>query len=123
MRLPLSEPVQEHPGRGRGVLADDRILGGGGFVEEVWREQGELERALPGRPWEEILQEVTQKWAVSPEQVLGGARERRVSLARREFLVRAHEEGKLSAAKLSRICKITHVSVGQALKSGLPPEG
>lgn len=103
--------------------ADDRILGGGSFVEEVWREQGELERVLPGRPWEEILDEVTQKWGVSREQILGRARKRSVSLARREFLVRAHAEAKLSAAKLSRICRITHVSVGQALRRGLPSEG
>ena len=70
-----------------------------------------------------LPQEVSAKWKVAPEQILGRSRERRVSLARRQFLVQAHEEAKLSAAKLSRICGITHVSVRQALLKGSPPEG
>jgi putative transposase len=103
--------------------ADERILGSGRFVEAVWKEAGEVGRALPGRAWQEVLGEVSEKWELAPEQILGKRRERRVSLARREFLVRAHEEARLSAATLSRICKITHVSVRQALMKGTPQEG
>lgn len=100
--------------------ADERILGSGSFVEEIWRKKGELERVLPGRPWEEILAEVASRWELEPQQILGRSRERRVSSARREFLVRAHGAGRLSAAKLGRICGITHVSVRQALLKGAP---
>lgn len=103
--------------------ADERVLGSGRFVEEVWKEAGEAARELPSRRWEEVLQEVAQTWGLAPEQIVGTSRQRRVSLARREFLVRAHEEARLSAAALSRICKITHVSVRKALLKGVPLAG
>jgi hypothetical protein len=103
--------------------ADERVLGSGRFVEEVWKEAGELIQAFPARRWEDVLGEVAQKWDLAPEQIVGRSRQRRVSLARREFLVRAHEEARLSAAALSRICSITHVSVRQALLKGVPPTG
>ena len=102
--------------------ADERILGCGRFVEEVWRAEGEVGRTVAGRLWEEVLREVSEKWSLASEQILSKSRQRRVSLARREFLVRAHEDARLSAAKLSRICKITHVSVRQALMKGSPEE-
>lgn len=101
--------------------ADERILGSGSFVEGVWKEEGrDGGRAIPVRPWEEVLREVAEKWELGPEQFMGRPRDRRVSEARREFLVRAHEESGLSAAKLSRICKITHVSVRQGLIKARP---
>ncbi len=100
--------------------AGDRILGSGSFVEDVWREGGEDRRVLPGRPWEEILKEVGQRWEVSPGEILGKSRGRRVSRARREFLVRAHAESGLSMAKLGRICKMAHVSVREAIAKGPP---
>jgi putative transposase len=100
--------------------ADERILGSGAFVEAVWREEGQRERAVPSRPWEEILAEVAAKWELAREQILGRSKERRVSRARREFLVRAHGESQLSLADLSRICKMTHVSIREALGKGAP---
>jgi hypothetical protein len=102
--------------------ADERVLGCGDFVEEVWQAEGVIDRTLPERSWEEVLSEVSQKWEVAAELILGRFRDRRVSWARREFLVRAHAEARLSAAQLSRICKISHVSVRQALLKGAPPE-
>ena len=36
--------------------ADERVLGSGRFVEEVWKEAGEAARELPARRWEEVLQ-------------------------------------------------------------------
>lgn len=99
---------------------DVRILGSGSFVEEVWRAEGAADRLLPVRSWEEVLQEVAAKWGLSPADVLGRSRARRVSRARREFLVRANTEAALSAAKLGRICKISHASVRQALIKGVP---
>ncbi len=92
------------------------------FVEELWKAEGAVARTLPERLWEEVLSEVSQKGEVAREQILGRVRERRASRARCEFLVRAHEEARLSAAQLSRICKISHVSVRQALLKGVPQE-
>ena len=102
--------------------ADERILGSGAFVEEVWREEGKSPRAVAGRGWEEILAEVASQWGLVPSEVLGKSKRRRVSLARRAFLVHAHAEARVSAAKLGRICNMAHSSVQEALAKGLPED-
>ena len=57
-----------------------------------------------------------------PSEVLGKSKRRRVSLARRAFLVHAHAEARVSAAKLGRICNMAHSSVQEALAKGLPED-
>ena len=72
--------------------------------------------ARPGEGQGDIL------WDLRPEQFKGRPLNRSVSEARRELLVRAHEESGLTAAKLSKICQITHVSVRQVLLRAQPSE-
>jgi len=103
--------------------ADARILGSGDFVEDVWREEGEIHRVVPTRGWEEILEEIARQWELEPRAILGSSKTKRVSLARRAFLVRAHAECGMSAAKLGRICNMAHSSVQEALAKGLPEGG
>ncbi|MEW6488705.1 MAG: transposase [Thermodesulfobacteriota bacterium] len=108
-------------GRGRREreAGDERVLGGGEFVEAIWREVGERHRPLPTRTWEEVLQEVANKWGVPVQRITGASRERRIASARREFLCRAVSEAGLSMAQLGRLCGINHTSVQRAVVKGL----
>lgn len=98
--------------------ADERILGSGEFVEEVWRVAGALGVARSQRPrhWEEILEEVVDPTGIEASRILGGSRERQVSRARRAFLLRALEEGGMSMAAPARQCAMNPASVSQAIE-------
>jgi REP element-mobilizing transposase RayT len=94
--------------------ADERVLGSGAFVEAVWKAEGVVS---PGqdRPMEAILDEVSAKWGMPAERILGASRERHVARVRREFLLRACEETGTSMAQLARLCGRSHVAVRQAI--------
>ena len=95
--------------------ADERILGGGEFVEEVWRSVEQIE-APRLRSWEEILGEVAIARGVEQARILGGSRERAVSRARREFFLRSVEEAGTPIAQLARLCEMHPAPVGRAIE-------
>jgi REP element-mobilizing transposase RayT len=98
--------------------ADERVLGSGAFVEEIWRAQDKKEQGPSKRSWKEVLQEVARRWDLPGPWITGASRERRVARARREFLCRAAGETGLSMAKLGRLCGINHTSVLRAVAKG-----
>jgi hypothetical protein len=96
-------------------VADERILGSGGFVEAVWRAAEPDTTAMRQRGWEEILEEVSRKWGLERVRLLGRSRERVVCRARREFLLRGLTEGGLSIAALGRLCAMNAASISRAI--------
>jgi putative transposase len=95
--------------------ADDRILGSGEFVEAVWRAAATVGVERPRRRWDDILKEIADRFGFETARILGGSRERRVSRARREFFLRALEEGGMSMAQLARRCAMNPASVSRAI--------
>lgn len=95
--------------------ADPRILGGGEFVEAVWKENAVPK---PGRHADlgRVLSEVSAGTGVSEGEILGASQARRAAMARRLFYVRAQEEGGASAAELGRLTGRSHVGVAKALR-------
>lgn len=56
--------------------ADERILGGGAFVEEVWRAE---ERTAPTpRTWQAVLVEVAAAHGIEAARICGGGKERAI---------------------------------------------
>ncbi len=94
---------------------DERVLGSGAFVEEVWRAQEVEPEPGPERSWTEVLAEVARAREVEESLILGASRERRVARARREFLLRAFEEAGMSVAELARLTGRTHGAVHRAV--------
>ena len=94
---------------------DERILGGGDFVEAVLRTQPPL-HSITRTSATRILEEVCGKWTVQPTQILSRLRARRISQARREFFLRAQEEAGESLAALARRCGVAHTSVREAIE-------
>jgi hypothetical protein len=99
-------------------LGDERILGGGSFVEEILRNQ-EATQAGHESNVEEILDDICDTWKVSRAQILSRSRMRRISQARRTFFLRAYEETGESMTALGRRCGLAHTSVKQAIEKAL----
>jgi putative transposase len=94
---------------------DERILGGGDFVEAVLRSQPPLKDSSRTSVTK-ILEDVCKKWKVQPTQILSGLRARRISQARRMFFLRAQEEAGESLTALARLCGVAHTSVLEAIE-------
>ena len=97
------------------ALGDPRILGSEKFVEEILEEEIHPV-ASTQTSGEDILSEVCRKWGISREQLLSKTRIRRVTRARRDFFLRAHEEAGESMASLGRLCGFAHTSVREAIE-------
>lgn len=70
----------------------------------------------PLRGVDEVLAEVSREWKVGVEEILGPSRERRISMARREFYVRAHKQTGQSIAELARRTGRAQPSVWEAIR-------
>jgi REP element-mobilizing transposase RayT len=96
-------------------LGDERILGGGSFVEGVLKNRLGQKRRKDVRV-DDILSDICRRSKVRREQLLSGMRVRRVSAARRLFFLRAHEEAGASYSALGRMCGMAHTSVRAAIE-------
>jgi putative transposase len=95
--------------------ADERILGGGDFVESV------LGNCEPVKASEtvmifQILAEVAGRTGVAADEILGPSRCHIISKARREFYLCAHERIGASLAALGKLTGRTHVAVLLAIE-------
>jgi putative transposase len=94
--------------------ADERILGGGEFVEMVLHAH-EKEQSSHLSNIDSLLLDVAARTGFSSDQILGPSRNRDVSKARREFYLLAHEETGASLALLGRMTGRSHVSVARGI--------
>jgi len=92
--------------------ADERILGGGDFVESVL----EPVNASESVTIIEILAEVADRTVVSADEILGASRGHVISKARREFYLCAHERTGATLAALGKMTGRTHVAVLLAIE-------
>jgi len=96
-------------------LSDERILGGGDFVESVLRDS-EKNSDRENLSIDEILNDVAKKSGVSRELILGASRNRTVSSARKLFYVTAHERAGATLTLLGRLTGRSHVAVKLAIE-------
>ena len=96
--------------------ADERILGSGAFVEEVWQATETVRSPGLGRSWEAILKEVATGCGLAPAQIVGRSRERLICRARRQFLLRSLAEAGVSMSELGRICARNPASISRAIE-------
>ena len=95
--------------------SDERILGSGGFVESVLREN-DTHSSKTTTTIDEVLKEVAAQSGISCEQILGASRSRSVSRVRRQFFRRAHEEAGATISMLGRLTNRSHVAVKLAIE-------
>ena len=95
--------------------ADERILGGGDFVESVLG-MCEPVKASESAAISEILAEVADRTGVASDEILGPSRGHVISKARREFYLCAHERTGTTLAALGKMTCRTHVAVLLAIE-------
>ena len=72
------------------MAADDRVLGDGDFVEQIWsesakREKETLRRKRPGLDLETLARDLVVDQVITETELRSGSRKRKVSEARRAF--------------------------------------
>lgn len=95
--------------------SDERILGGGDFVEAVLCK---IDKSGDGRKptIEDILEEVAEESGIDCEQILGASRTRKVSRARRQFYLLANERAGATVTMLGKLTGRSHVAVRLAIE-------
>jgi putative transposase len=101
-------------------LSDERILGGGDFVDRVLQDAEErqlrqMKLRRRGRGIEDIIQEECRKRKVSEEELRKGSRRSRVSEARAAIAYRSKEELGISGAEIARYLGVNTSSINRTL--------
>lgn len=100
--------------------ADERILGGGDFVQEILKEAEEkhlrqLKLQKSGLNIAEIIRQECKKSKISPEELRRGSRRRKVSEARATIALRSSKELGLSGAEIARNLGVNTSSINRAI--------
>lgn len=107
--------------RGQKEEADQRILGGGDFVESILREADDrqvrqLKHRRAGKTINKVIEEECKKQKVSIAEVQGGSKRRKVSATRAGIACRSMEELGLTAAEIARHLGVNTSSITRAIE-------
>jgi len=107
--------------RGQKEEFDQRILGGGDFVNNVLKEAEDralrqLKARRAGKNIQTIIDEECRKYGISPAELQSGNKRRKVSDARAVIGLRSRQELGLSAAEIARHTGINTSGVTRAIE-------
>jgi len=97
---------------------DERVLGGGAFVESLRREEMLRQRMLAGMPLDELLLRVARSFGVSVDAVRRRSRDERVRKARDLFCFLAVRRLGYSGVAAGEMLGLKRSAVSQAVKRG-----
>ena len=105
---------------GRKEEYDERILGSGDFVNAILKEAEEktsrqLKLRRSGKTIEKIIEEECRKERISPNELKGGGRRRKVSALRTTIAGRCLDELGLSMAEIARHVGVTTSSIAKTV--------
>jgi putative transposase len=100
--------------------SDERILGGGDFVNAVLKEAEEktthqLKMRLKGRTITTLIEEECRKKRINPVELKRGSRRRKVSVLRATIAKRSLDELGLSLAEIARHVGVNTSSIAKAI--------
>jgi hypothetical protein len=104
------------------MAADDRVLGDGDFVEQIWSESAEreketLRRRGPSLDLETLAGEIAAEQGITETELRSGSRKRTVSEARRAFCRAAVGDLGYPAATVARFLGVTTSAVVRAARA------
>ena len=104
------------------MAADDRVLGEGDFVEQIWSESTELEKETqrrkgPGMDLGTLARYIATDRGITETELCSGSRMRKVSEARRGFCRASVEELGFPAAAVARFLGVTTSAVVRAARA------
>ncbi|MEW6184407.1 MAG: transposase [Thermodesulfobacteriota bacterium] len=99
---------------------DERILGGGDFVDAILKETEEKMRSQlklrpPGKTLTEIIEEECARFKISIHELRNGSRRRKVSALRALIAKRGLDEAGISLAEIARQVGVTTSSIARAV--------
>src|SRR3990172_2084561 len=105
---------------GRKEGYDERILGGGDFVNAILKDaeektQSQLKLRRSGKTLNRIIEEECKKKRISPNELKGGGRRRMASALRATIAKRGLDELGLSMAEIARHVGVTTSSIAKAV--------
>ena len=108
--------------KGLRMAADDRVLGDGEFVEQIWSESAELEKETlrrkgPGRDLQALAREIITDQVITEVELRSGSRKRKVSEARRGFCRAAVGKLGYPAVTVARFLGVTTSAVVRAARA------
>ena len=117
----VSNQLQPAGRKGLRMAADDRVLGNGDFVEQIWAESAELEKETlrrrgPGMDLEAPAREIATDQGITETELRSGSRKRKVSEARRAFSRIASSEMGFPAATVARFLGVSTSAVVRAAR-------
>jgi chromosomal replication initiation ATPase DnaA len=116
MRGTQSSEGRELMAKEKRELSDERILGGGDFVESVLRTvESEPNRKIP---LEEVIDHVERKSGVKFEEIASKSQARHVVKARAMYCHLAKERCGVSGAQLMRQLKLTSGAISHLVYKG-----
>ncbi|MBI4496272.1 MAG: winged helix-turn-helix transcriptional regulator [Deltaproteobacteria bacterium] len=100
--------------------SDDRILGSGDFVHAILKEaeaktRRQLKFRQTGKTLTEIIEEECQRGRISPSELKGGSRRRKVSALRARISKRGMDELGISMAEIARHVGVATSSIAKAV--------
>ena len=107
--------------RGQQEDFDQRILGGGEFVNQILKETEDrqarqLKHKRAGRTIQKIIDEECRRNRINPLELQGGSKRRRVSDTRALIAVRGRDELGLSAAAIARHVGVSTSAITKAIE-------
>ena len=107
--------------RGEKEAFDERILGGGDFVNKVLKEAEDrqlrqIKNKRAGRTIQMIIDEECRKMGINAEELKGGSKRRKVSGARSLIALRSRDELGLSSAEIARHVGVNTSSIIRSIE-------
>jgi len=114
--------------RGQKEEFDERILGGGDFVNNILKEAEDshlrqLKAKRSGKTIEKLIEEECRKQGISPLELKGGGKRRKVSDTRAIIALRSRDELGLSAAEIARHVGVNTSGVTKAIERAEKRDG
>jgi putative transposase len=114
--------------RGQKEEFDERILGGGDFVNNILKEAEDshlrqLKARRAGKTIEKLIEEECRKRGISPLELKGGGKRRKVSDMRAIIALRSRDELGLSAAEIARHVGVNTSGVTKAIERAEKRDG
>ncbi len=114
--------------RGQKEGFDERILGGGDFVNNILKEAEDchlrqLKAKRASKTIEKLITEECRKQSISLPELKGGSKRRKVSNTRAAIALRSREELGLSAAEIARHVGVNTSSITRAIERAEQDDG
>ncbi|HBA89761.1 MAG TPA: transposase [Geobacter sp.] len=97
---------------------DERVLGSGDFVEQLWQQAERPEEPCKQLPLDDLIREVAAIFEIEVSALTNGSRSRQVAAARGAVCFIASKKRGINGAEIGKVLKITRSGVAKDSRRG-----